>query len=116
MDPTTLGDRLHVLCVSVVYRGLAIPVAWKILPGQRPEAWHPHWCALLDCARRGVGTGWEVLVLTDRGLESPRLFELIVAHGWHIDYWLKNPNLNGGGPHYIIDATSGAILQKRYEQ
>jgi hypothetical protein len=83
LDPTTLGERLHVLCVSVVYRGLAIPVAWKILPGQRPEPWHPHWCALLDCVRQGLGTGWEVLVLTDRGLESPRLFERIVAHGWH---------------------------------
>jgi len=83
LDPTTLGDRLHVLCVSVVYRGLAIPVAWKILLGQRPDAWHPHWCALLDCIQRGVRADWEVLVLTDRGLESPRLFERIVAHGWH---------------------------------
>ena len=36
--------------------------------------------------------------------------------GWHIDYELKDPNLNGGGPHYIIDAATGAILHKRYEQ
>src|SRR4051812_30608111 len=31
LDPTNLADRLHVLCVSVVYRGLALPVAWKVL-------------------------------------------------------------------------------------
>src|SRR5262249_36021125 len=31
LDPTTLADRLHVLCCSVVYRGLAVPVAWKVL-------------------------------------------------------------------------------------
>lgn len=36
--------------------------------------------------------------------------------GWHIDYELKNPRLNGGGPHYLIDATDGRILTKRYEQ
>jgi hypothetical protein len=38
------------------------------------------------------------------------------SDGWHIDYNLKNPRLKGGGPHYIIDARSGAILSKRYEQ
>jgi hypothetical protein len=34
---------------------------------------------------------------------------------WHIDYELR-PGLNGGGPHYVIDAASGRILSKRYEQ
>lgn len=36
--------------------------------------------------------------------------------GWHIDYELKNKQANGGGPHYIIDAETGGILKKRYEQ
>ena len=36
--------------------------------------------------------------------------------GGHIDYQLKDPALNGGGPHYIIDPFTGAILSKRYEQ
>lgn len=35
---------------------------------------------------------------------------------WHIGYELKEPNLKGGGPSYVIDALSGAILSKRYEQ
>jgi hypothetical protein len=38
------------------------------------------------------------------------------ADGWHVDYELKDPRLKGGGPHYLIDATTGAILAKRYEQ
>jgi hypothetical protein len=38
------------------------------------------------------------------------------ADGWHVDYDLKDPNARGGGPHYIIDQTSGAIVSKRYEQ
>ena len=36
--------------------------------------------------------------------------------GWHVDYELKDPRHNGGGPHYVIDANTGAILSKRYEQ
>src|SRR5215208_3740072 len=33
LDATTLGNRLTVLSLSLVYRGTAIPVAWKILRG-----------------------------------------------------------------------------------
>ena len=36
--------------------------------------------------------------------------------GWHVDYELKTPLLNGGGPHYIIDPVSGQITWKKYEQ
>jgi hypothetical protein len=36
--------------------------------------------------------------------------------GWHVDYELKDPRLKGGGPHYVIDSATGAILAKRYEQ
>ncbi len=38
------------------------------------------------------------------------------ADGWHVDYELRDPRARGGGPHYVIDAASGAILSKRYEQ
>ena len=30
-----------------------------------------------------LGSGWQVLVLSDRGLESPDLFRTIVGLGWH---------------------------------
>jgi hypothetical protein len=36
--------------------------------------------------------------------------------GWHVDYDLNKPLTAGGGPHYIIDQTTGAIKSKRYEQ
>ena len=38
LDATTLGQRFTVLCVSVLVRGCAIPVAWKVLAyNQRSE-------------------------------------------------------------------------------
>jgi hypothetical protein len=45
-----------------------------------------------------------------------RVVVALEADGWHIDYELKNPQLNGGGPHYVVDALSGTIVSKRYEQ
>jgi hypothetical protein len=48
---------------------------------------------------------------------SPFRIEIVLeSDGWHIDYELKNPQWNGGGPHYVIDAATGAIVTKRYDQ
>jgi len=41
LDATSLGDRFVVLAVSVLYRGCAVPVAWKVLKAQRKHAWKP---------------------------------------------------------------------------
>jgi hypothetical protein len=48
---------------------------------------------------------------------SPYRIQLVLEDdGWHVDYELKNPRLKGGGPHYVIDAQTGDIVSKRYEQ
>jgi len=48
---------------------------------------------------------------------SPYRIQLVLENdGWHVDYELKNPRLKGGGPHYVIDANTGDIVSKRYEQ
>ncbi|HZU38475.1 MAG TPA: hypothetical protein VFA18_21300, partial [Gemmataceae bacterium] len=48
---------------------------------------------------------------------SPYRIQLVLEDdGWHVDYDLKDPQLKGGGPHYIIDAQTGTIVAKRYEQ
>jgi hypothetical protein len=51
-----------------------------------------------------------------RDLSPFRIQIVLEPDGWHIDYDLKNLKLRGGGPHYVIDARSGTILSKRYEQ
>jgi hypothetical protein len=35
---------------------------------------------------------------------------------WYVDYELSNPEMVGGGPHYVISAETGEILSSRYEQ
>jgi hypothetical protein len=83
LDATTLGQRFVVLAVSVVYRGCAVPVAWKILRATVHHPWQPEWLTLLKHFQAVVPSGWTVIVLTDRGLYAKWLFEAIVALGWH---------------------------------
>jgi hypothetical protein len=51
-----------------------------------------------------------------RSLDSYKILVTRESDGWHVDYELKNPAWNGGGPHYVIDPTNGQIVTKRYEQ
>jgi hypothetical protein len=51
-----------------------------------------------------------------RDLSPYRIAITLEPDGWHIDYDFKKEGMQGGGPHYVIDAASGVILHKRYEQ
>jgi hypothetical protein len=83
VDATSLGDKVVVLSVSVLYRGTALPVAWHAFPANRKGAWMPALVGLVDRLAPAVPAGLTVLVLTDRGLWSPRLWKRLRRHGWH---------------------------------
>jgi hypothetical protein len=83
LDATTILDRFTVLTIALVYRRSAIPLLWTVLPGNAPEAWQPHWERMLCELAREIGGHRFVLVLTDRGLYSPKMFRAIVGVGWH---------------------------------
>jgi Transposase DDE domain len=83
IDPTNLGDRFTILTVSVVFRSCAVPVAWQVQRGDAKGSWNEHWKRLLGLLHVALGDSWQVLVLSDRGLQSKNLFEAITAVGWH---------------------------------
>lgn len=83
LDATTLRDRWVVICVSVLYRGSAIPVAWHVTVANQPGAWLAPALALLTHLAPVVPSTLQTLVLADRGLWSPALWHAIQAHGWH---------------------------------
>jgi hypothetical protein len=62
---SSLGDRLTILAVSVVYKGSAVPSAWKILRANRKHAWRPEWLALLDLVAPALPAGWLVRAIKD---------------------------------------------------
>jgi hypothetical protein len=83
LDATSIHDRFTVLAISLLYRRCAIPLTWTVLPGNTPGAWQPHRERMLAQLAGWIGGDRFVLVLTDRGLYSPRLFHAIVRAGWH---------------------------------
>ncbi|KAF0214528.1 MAG: transposase IS4 family protein [bacterium] len=54
VDATTLADIFVVLVVSVVYKGSAIPVAWKILPATQKHPWRGEWLRMLRIIRKAI--------------------------------------------------------------
>lgn len=84
LDATLVRDRLAILSISVLLRGSAVPVAWAMTRAGDEGSWVRLCRRLFErLAQAGVPTDRPVLVLTDRGLESRRIFEIIAAHGWH---------------------------------
>ena len=83
MDASSLGMTFVVLSLSVVYRGCAIPVAWKVLRAAHPGTWKDEWLALLAHLGTAIPSDWLVLVLADRGLYAHWLFHAIAQQGWH---------------------------------
>jgi hypothetical protein len=83
LDATTLKKRFTVLALSVLYRGCAIPVAWKIVGAEEKGARRPHWVGLLTAVQGSIPRDFTVLVFTDRGLYARWLYEQIQALGWH---------------------------------
>src|SRR6266567_3507068 len=83
LDATTLGQRFTTLAISVLYRGCAVPLAWRILPALEKHPWKGEWLALLKDLRRQLPQDWTVIVLTDRGLYAKWLFQAIQRQGWH---------------------------------
>lgn len=83
IDPTLKDDKVASIVISVLYRSCAIPVAWHILPANRRGEWIAPTVELLELLAEAVPKEMSVLVMCDRGLRSPRLYQRICAIGWH---------------------------------
>ena len=70
IDPTMKGDQINSIVISVVYRSCAIPIAWHILPANRPGEWIAPTVSLLALLSEAVPRDMTVLVMYDRGLRE----------------------------------------------
>ena len=83
VDPTLKGDDTTAIVISVVYRGCAIPVAWRIHHATQRGSWMDPIVELLRELAPAVPEEMTVIVLCDRGLASPKLWQQIRVQGWH---------------------------------
>ena len=79
VDPTLKGDQTTAIVISVVYRGCAIPVAWRIHRATQRGSWMDPTVELLRKLAPAVPKEMTVIVLCDRGIASPKLWRQIRA-------------------------------------
>ena len=90
MDATNLGNVLVVLVISVVYRGCAIPIAWRVLPAGQKGSWKQIWLDLFSHFQEVIPDDWLVIVMADRGLYAHWLLEVIQKCKWHPFFRINN--------------------------
>ena len=83
IDPTLKGDQTSAIVISVLYRSCAIPVAWRIRHATQKGSWMDPTVELLRELAPAVPEAMTVIVLCDRGIASPKLWQQILAQGWH---------------------------------
>jgi len=83
LDTTVLWNKFVIIRASLVYRGRAIPLAWKVLRHASASVAFADYAPVLRQAARLLPADWEVTFLADRGFCDEELFPLLKELGWH---------------------------------
>lgn len=86
LDESSQDDRVHLLRISLAYRGGSLPVAWRLWPQEEPLPEGAYWEQMdnvLAEAAALLPRGVPVLLLADRAYDIPPLLDRLSARGWH---------------------------------
>ena len=86
IDPTTKKDQVFMVCVSVWYRGRALPLAWVVWHANVSLTGARFWervADLLDEVARILPQGAIVTWLADRAFGTASFTDLVTSRGWH---------------------------------
>jgi hypothetical protein len=85
LDESTTPGEMHVLRVSVAYRGSCVPLAWAVWQHQEklpPGAYWRFVDAVLARAAALLPPAVRVVLLADRAYDVPPLLDRLTARGW----------------------------------
>lgn len=83
LDTSTLWERFVIVRLSLIYRGRAIPLAWKVLAQSSASVKFAAYGDLVRQVATLLPLSCQVLLLADRGFVDVRLMQLAVELGWH---------------------------------
>lgn len=89
LDSSMLWGRYVIIRVSLVYRGRALPLAWKVLEHGSASVSFDEYKSILEEASRLLPLHCEVVLLADRGFADVDLMQLAVRLGWHFNIRAK---------------------------
>jgi Transposase DDE domain len=85
LDESTTPGGVHVLRLSVAYRGSCVPLAWAVWPHQAKLPRGAYWRYLDGVLARAAALlppGVRVVLLADRAYDVPPLLDRLTALGW----------------------------------
>ena len=85
LDESSTPGGLHVMRLSLAYRGSGLPLAWAVWPHQQklpPGAYWQHLDRILAQVAALLPPGVQVIVLADRAYDVPPLLDRLAALGW----------------------------------
>jgi len=83
LDTSVLWNKFVLIRVSLLYRGRAIPLVWKVRRHTSANIAFADYASLLRQTAQLLPPSWEVIFLADRGFLSEELFLLLAELGWH---------------------------------
>jgi hypothetical protein len=89
LDSSMLWGRYVIIRVSLVYRGRALPLAWKILEHGSASVSFDEYKSILEEASLLLPLHCEVVLLADRGFADVDLMQLAVRLNWHFNIRAK---------------------------
>ncbi len=92
-----LWGKYCLIRISVVYRGRAVPLVWKVLEHSSSSVSYQVYQGLLDKAAELLPIGCQVVFLADRGFADIDLMAHLKRLGWHYririkgSFWVYRP-------------------------
>jgi hypothetical protein len=100
LDTSTLWDNYCIIRITVVYRGRAIPIVWKVLEHKSSNVSYENYKPLLDAVPAVLPTNVVVVFLADRGFADISLMSHVKKLGWHFririkkNFWIYQDGCN----------------------
>jgi len=89
LDTSMLWGQYCLIRISVVYRGRAVPLVWKVLEHSSSSVAYEVYQGLLDQAAELLPLGCQVVFLADRGFADVHLMAHLERLGWHYRLRIK---------------------------
>jgi hypothetical protein len=83
LDTSMLRDKFCMINISVIYRGRAFSIAWRIIKHSSSSVKFEEYQKVLEQARSRLPDGIEVVFLADRGFVSQKLMKYLNGWGWN---------------------------------
>lgn len=90
LDTSMLWNTYCMIRISVIYRGRAIPLTWKVIEHGSAAVSFEAYKALLEQAKMLIPFACKVVFLADRGFADTQLMGHLRKMGWHFRIRIKS--------------------------